>query len=177
MEFEALQIGHALEPQTELGPLAFQRHRDSLLREVARLQSLGGSFLGSDELPDLNGWFISPGLISGLAAHEAVNELFGPLVTVHSCQDDRESLMHANAPGGGLDAFVFGTDIEAAVQLGQRMRAGEVRINGTHMSDLAEGSQQSFWGTSGIGGHSPQYGVRFFLGDRVVGVDSSQFRL
>jgi phenylacetaldehyde dehydrogenase len=93
---------------------------------------------------------------------------------VHSVE---EALSHANGPATGLDAYVFGGDETRAIDVASRIRAGEVRINGTFMSDLAGNSRQSFWGTSGIGGHGPQYGVRFFTGDRVVGVDRTDFPL
>ena len=176
-EFRALKLGSSLDEQTQLGPLAFERHRDSLRAEVARLEGLGGRFLGQRELPELGGWFITPGVIVGVAPEDATTELFGPLLTLHPVSDDEEALRYANAPEGGLDAYVFSADIPAAMELGSRIRAGEVRINGTFMSDLAPGSQQTFWGSSGIGGHAPQYGVRFFLGDRVVGVDSGNFVL
>lgn len=176
-EFQSLRIGDALDPQTQLGPLAFERHRDALSGEVERLISLGGTLLGNEELPSLGGWFLTPGVVVGTQADDAVTELFGPLLTMHSYADERQALAQANAPSGGLDTYVFSTDIEAALDLAGQVRAGEVRINGTHMSDLADGSQQTFWGSSGIGGHGPQHGVRFFLGDRVVGVDRGGFAL
>ena len=177
VELQGLRVGHCLDDRSDVGPLAFERHREGLRQEVDRLLSLGGSLLATERMPDLGGWFLAPGIVTGLAPAEATQELFGPLATVHRVADDAEALRHANAPGGGLDAYVFGADTEAALQLASRMRAGEVRVNGTFMSDLADGSQQTFWATSGIGGHGPQYGVRFFLGDRVVGVDRTDLPL
>lgn len=176
-EFQQLRIGDSLDETTQLGPLGFERHRDALRGEVARLEGLGGTLLGQRELPALDGWFIEPGVVVGVAAAQATTELFGPLLTMHSFSTDEEALALANVPSGGLDAFVFSSDIEAAMALAGRVRAGEVRINGTFMSDLADGSQQTFWGTSGIGGHGPDHGVRFFLGDRVIGVDRGGFAL
>ena len=176
-EFRALTIGHALEDDTQLGPLAFERHRDALQDEIARLEGLGGKLRGSEALPDLGGWFLTPGVIVGTRAEQAITELFGPLVTLHPFTDEGEALRQANHPSGGLAAFVFSEDIDVAMDLAGRVRAGEVRINGTYMTDLAHGSQQTFWGTSGIGGHGDQYGVRFFLGDRVIGVDTGKFLL
>ncbi|MBO1902151.1 aldehyde dehydrogenase [Leucobacter weissii] len=176
-EIRRLRVGHSLGPGTEVGPLAFERHRDGLREEIGRLRSLGGRLISSERLPDLDGWFLAPGVIVGLDASAATQELFGPVATVHAVSDDAEALAHANAPGGGLDAYVFGTDTDAALRLAAQLRAGEVRVNGTFMSDLADGSRQSFWGTSGIGGHGPQYGVRFFLGDRVIGVDRDDLQL
>jgi phenylacetaldehyde dehydrogenase len=160
-----------------LGPIAFERHRDALRGEVERLENLGGVFRGAEELPDLGGWFLKPGVILGTSAAQATTELFGPLMTMHSYTDERHALLQANDRSGGLDAFVFSEDTDAALDLAGQIRAGEVRVNGTFMTDLADGSQQTFWGTSGIGGHGPQYGVRFFLGNRVVGLDAGTFSL
>lgn len=176
-ELNSLVVGDALDQRTQVGPIAFERQLQSLRSELDRLISFGGTLVTTQTMPDLEGWFLAPGMVVGVDAQDATEELFGPLVTVHSYDDENEALKRANAAGGGLDAFVFSADIDAALRLGQNIRAGEVRINGTFMSDLADGSQQSFWGTSGIGGHSPQYGVRFFVGDRVVGVDRKDFVL
>lgn len=176
-EIDALVVGDTASPETQVGPLAFERQRDGLKTSIERLESLGGTLISAKRMPDLGGWFIAPGMVVGTRPEDASEELFGPMITVHSVASDAEALEYANAPGGGLDGYVFGTNTDEAVRLGSRIRAGEVRINGTFMSDLAGGSRQSFWGTSGIGGHGPQYGVRFFLGDRVVGVDDANLVL
>lgn len=176
-ELGKLKVGDALDESTQVGPLAFERQRDGLKASVDRLLELGGELVNGGELPDLDGWFLAPGMIIGCKADDATEELFGPLVTVHAVHSVEEALGHANGPATGLDAFVFGGDQTRALQVASRIRAGEVRINGTFMSDLAGNSRQSFWGASGIGGHGPQYGVRFFLGDRVVGVDKPDLPL
>jgi hypothetical protein len=72
---------------------------------------------------------------------------------------------------------VFGADTERAIDVGSRLLAGEVRVNGAKLADLGEESAQSFWGPAGIGGHGPAESVRVFCGDRVVGVDSPDLPL
>jgi betaine-aldehyde dehydrogenase len=176
-EVRTLKVGHALEEPTQVGPLAFKRHRDGLQREVDRLVGLGGELVSGAELPDLDGWFLAPGFIIGCRPEDAAEELFGPLVTVHPFTTEEEALRHANVDETGLGAFVFGADTDRALRVGGRIRAGEVRINGTFMSDLAPDSRQTFFGLSGIGGHASEYGVRFYLGDRVVGVDQTDIPL
>lgn len=52
-----------------------------------------------------------------------------------------------------------------------RIPAGEVRVNGCKLADLADGSEQSFWNNAGIGGHGPTDMVRFFQGRRTIGLD------
>ena len=88
-----------------------------------------------------------------------------------------EALRIANANPSGLDAYVFGTDTDRAIEVGARIVAGEVRVNGAKIADLGDDSAQSFWGPSGIGGHGPNESVRVFCGDRVVGVDSPDLPL
>jgi betaine-aldehyde dehydrogenase len=175
VEIGLVGIGHCLEPTTEVGPLAYEGHLLGLKSQLASLHDAGGSIIAEAKLPDLGGWFIAPSLVVGLDAGQARDELFGPILTLHRVGTTEEALKSANGPGGGLAAFVFGTDEERAFEVACRIHAGEVRINGTYMSDLADGSEQSFWGTSGVGGHGPHYGVRSFLGNRVVGVDANQF--
>lgn len=170
-ELSKLTIGDALDDSTEVGPIAFEAQLNSLNASVERLISLGGEFISTSRMPDLGGWYMAPGMIIGCSPDQATEELFGPLVTVHAIDNIDEAVAYANGPGTGLVAYVFGADQDRALSIASRIRAGEVRINGTFMSDLAEGSKQTFWGTSGIGGHGPQYGVRFYLGDRVIGVD------
>lgn len=176
-QLQRLTVGDALHPDTAVGPMMSEAHRDGLRREIERLVSLGGTVWSTERMPALDGWFLAPSIVTGVDPEAATEELFGPVVTVHAVADDHEALRHANSAGGGLDAIVFGRDHEAALELAGQIRAGEVRVNGTFMSDLADHSRQSFWGTSGIGGHGPQYGVRFFTGDRVVGVDRTDLPL
>jgi phenylacetaldehyde dehydrogenase len=73
-----------------------------------------------------------------------------------------------------LAGFVFGRDHTAAMGTAARIAAGEIRINGCHLADLADGSEQTFWNSAGIGGHGPTDMVRFFQGRRTIGVDDGE---
>ena len=96
---------------------------------------------------------------------------FGPVVTFHPVRDDEEALQGANLGHDGLAGYVFGRDEEAAVALGRRLRGGEIKVNGTALLDMCAGSSQSFFGSSGIGGHDAPSLFDFFRGVRIVGVD------
>ncbi|GAA1468948.1 phenylacetaldehyde dehydrogenase [Microbacterium thalassium] len=168
-----LQIDHSFEAGTQLGPLAYRAHRDRLEAQLAAYAEAGATVRRVGMAPDLDGWFFRPALVTGLGAADAPDELFGPALTIHAVESVDEAVQAANLPGGGLDGFVFGEDEEAALEVGARIRAGEVRVNGTYMADLADGSEQTFWGTAGVGGHDPAHGVAFSQGRRVVGVDAA----
>lgn len=167
-----LNLDHGFRDGTQLGPLAYRAHRERLETQLRRYASAGAVVHRAGELPDLAGWFFQPAVVTGINPELARDEMFGPALTVHAVSSVERAIADANLCGGGLDAFVFGEDEAAALDVGSRIRAGEVRINGTFMTDLAEGSEQTFWGTSGLGGHDFAHGVAFSQGRRVVGVDA-----
>lgn len=173
-ELGTLTIGSCLEASTDVGPLAFAGHRDLLSRRVGELVSRGGKALTAHELPDLGGWFFPPTVVVGLDAADSTAELFGPAISVHSVSSDEEAVWASDGPETGLAGFVFSEDVDKALMVAGRVRAGEVRINGCKLADLADGSEQSFWNNAGIGGHGPTDMVRFFQGSQVVGLDDAE---
>ncbi len=163
-----VRVGPALDPATEMGPLAHAGHRERVRRQV---RELGGTALETAPVPDGPGLYLSPTLVRGLAPGAVREEVFGPVLTVHAVRDDAEALRAANANGDGLAAYVFAGDPERAFALGRALHAGEVRLGGTHLLDLAPGSTQSFWGSSGAGGHGDVEVLEAYRGSRIVGED------
>jgi phenylacetaldehyde dehydrogenase len=154
-----------------MGPLAHAELRAGLRR---RISALGGEALATAPVPHGPGLFVSPTLVVGLPAAAVREELFGPVLTVHAVDGDDAAVAAANATGDGLAAYVFAGDRERAFALGLRLHAGEVRLGGTHLLDLAPGSTQSFWGTSGIGAHGDAEVLEAFRGSRIVGEDDPE---
>jgi betaine-aldehyde dehydrogenase len=164
-------VGHCLDEATDVGPLAYELHRTRLQGEVDRLVAAGGTRLVAGATPDLGGWFFAPSVIVGLPPHASTHELFGPAISIHAVASTAEAIAAADGPETGLAGFVFGTDRQAALDVAALIPAGEVRVNGCKLADLADGSEQSFWYSAGIGGHGPTDMVRFFQGRRTIGVD------
>lgn len=176
-ELDSVVIGHSLDDATTLGPLANENHRDRLVAQLRQLDDKGAHVLSPSEPPTGGGYFLAPSLAVGADPADAVAELFGPVVSVHSVGSDEQALTLANAHPSGLDAYVYSADPEHAFAVGSRLVSGEVRINGAHLDDLGAGSAQGFWGPAGIGGHGPAESVRVFSGERVIGVDSDDLVL
>ncbi len=172
-----LVVGHSLDEDVQVGPISNEPHFRILQSRIDGLRDLGATIHEPAGLPELGGWFLSPTVAVGADPHRATAELFGPVVSVHAVDSAAEALRIANANPSGLDAYVFGTDTDRAIEVGSRIVAGEVRVNGAKVADLGDESAQSFWGPSGIGGHGPAESVRVFCGDRVVGVDSPDLPL
>jgi phenylacetaldehyde dehydrogenase len=162
--------GSSLDPASEVGPIAHSAHLATLQRQLAALDARGGRRVEAGDLPG-EGFRQRPTLVLGLAPDAALEEIFGPVVTFHPVRDDEEALQGANLGHDGLAGYVFGRDEEAAVALGRRLRGGEIKVNGTALLDMCAGSSQSFFGSSGIGGHDAPSLFDFFRGVRIVGVD------
>ena len=100
-----------------------------------------------------------------------MEEMFGPVVSLHPMRSEAEAIAAANASPYGLAAYVFGTDLSAAYGVARQLRFGEVKVNGTSLLDMSEDSAQSFWRSSGIGGHGNRELLEFFQGVQIVGSD------
>ncbi|HEY0888629.1 MAG TPA: aldehyde dehydrogenase [Nocardioides sp.] len=174
---EKLVIGHSLDEGSDVGPISNAPHYATLQQRIEGLRELGATVHQPARLPELDGYFLSPTVAVGADPVRATAELFGPLVSLHAVDSEEEALRIANAHPSGLDAYVFGSDTDRAIEVGARIVAGEVRVNGAKVADLGDDSAQSFWGPAGIGGHGPAESVRVFCGDRVVGVDSPDLPL
>lgn len=168
-ELGSIRVGPTFAADTEVGPLAHRGHRD---RVRAQVGALAGEAIETAPVPGGDGFFLSPTLVLGAEPQLPVEEIFGPVLLVQPVADDREALRLANGNGDGLAAYLFSADPERAFALGRRLHAGEVRIGGTNLIDLAAGSSQSFWGSSGIGGHGRSRVFEAFRGSRIVGEEN-----
>src|SRR5699024_7761941 len=56
-ELNKLLIGDATDNNTDVGPLAFEKHRAKLLHSINRLKSFGGTLISAKHMPRLKGWF------------------------------------------------------------------------------------------------------------------------
>ncbi len=170
-ELGTLSVGPTFDESTDVGPLAHRTHREHLQQRIDALVANGATARTANDLPGLGGWFFAPTVVTGLPAEASLLELFGPAVSVHAVDGVEAAVAAANGPETGLAGFAFGGDIDAAMQVAVRIPAGEVRVNGCKLADLAEGSAQSFWNNAGLGAHGPTDMLRFFQGRRTVGVD------
>jgi len=163
------ELGCSTDASTVIGPQAFTARRRELERQRAALIEAGWQQIAAAPAPD-RGAFFGPTLIGG-ASGDLPGEVFGPMVTVERVDSDDDAIARANAVGGGLAAYVFGADVEEALSVGSCLIAGEVKINGTSLLDMADESAQSFFGLSGVGGHGDRDVLAFYTGKQVVGQD------
>jgi phenylacetaldehyde dehydrogenase len=164
----ALRAGDPADPATQLGPLIHSGHRALV---AARLLDLGGKAHTFTEVP-AGGNFFAPALVTGAADEPARHEIFGPVATVHGYTGVDEAVAIANDTAYGLEGYVFGTDEEAALAVARRIRAGEVKVNGSSVMSLHLFTPRPAWGVSGLGEEGTAETLRFFTNPRVTGVEN-----
>lgn len=175
-ELAKIRIGSSLDPLTTFGPLVNRHHAARIKHSVAGLRDAGATVLPVGEIPD-QGSFFAPTLVCDVAHERGADEVFGPVLKIHSVSDEDAAIAQANDTDYGLAGYVFGADVEMAMRAAGRLRVGEVKVNGTSLLNLAPGVEQDFFGASGLGAHGDEANVRLFSGARTRGVDDPRWPL
>lgn len=165
-----LRLGHSMDPESQMGPLAHARHLATVREAVQGLVARGGTLHQVTRLPSLDGHFFPPTLVTGLAPDDAAEEIFGPVATVHPYETRDEALALANGTPFGLAAYVFGQDEDAALAFGRRIRAGSIKVNAAGLVGLHPAAPRPAWGLSGLGDEGTRDTLLFFCGGKVIGI-------
>ena len=128
-----LKTGHALEEDTDIGPVINKRQFDSNRNyiEIARRE---GGVIRAQSAPltsATQGHFQQPVLITDTTPEMTINrqEVFGPIASVIRVQDYDEALAVANDSAYGLCAGICTNSLKHARDFQQRAQAGVVMVN------------------------------------------------
>lgn len=152
--FKQIRVG-AGEQNLDMGPLlnANQFQKITGLLKLAQRDGevlIGGNPLRVENYED--GYYVEPTIVDGLdVTHPlAVEEIFGPVLTVFTFETVENAIQLANSTDYGLVAGVWTRDIDVAHFMASRIKAGQVFINNY---GAAGGIQMPFGGykKSGIG--------------------------
>ncbi|WP_016746921.1 aldehyde dehydrogenase family protein [Rhizorhabdus wittichii] len=128
-----LRVGHALDPDTQIGPVASEEQRDTIEAYLSIAVEQGGRIAcGGERLRrPTEGYFLAPALITGTTAEMRVNreEIFGPVASVVRVADFDEALAVANGSAFGLSAGIVTTSLAHAGAFRARAQAGMVMVN------------------------------------------------
>jgi acyl-CoA reductase-like NAD-dependent aldehyde dehydrogenase len=102
----SLAVGNALDPATQIGPMASQTHRDRVEGYVAKGNSDGARLVvGGGRPRDLDrGWFVEPTVFADVdnSSTIAQEEIFGPVLSVIAYGDVDDAIRIANDSDFGL---------------------------------------------------------------------------
>ena len=133
---EHLRIGNPSDESTELGSLISPEHLSKVQSYVTLAIEEGGTVLTGGGMPCLTdalegGNWITPVVIDGLATDSrcSTEEIFGPMVTLHSFNSDDEAIRIANGTRYGLAGSIWTTDLERGERIAQSLDTGMVWVN------------------------------------------------
>ncbi|MDQ1460272.1 MAG: succinate-semialdehyde dehydrogenase / glutarate-semialdehyde dehydrogenase [Actinomycetota bacterium] len=149
-----LRVGPGLDDGVEMGPLAVDRRRRSLLELIDSTVIAGATVRCGGEALDGPGWFVAPTVLTDVPTSSAAmnEEPFGPLALINPYLTDDEAVAEANRLPVGLAAYLFSGSAERAAGLVGRIEAGTVGVNTgviVHRDSPLSGIKNSGYGSDG----------------------------
>lgn len=171
-----IRTGPGHDPSNEMGAIVSEKHYESILnyikvgQEEGATLALGGHTVSTEACA--NGFFIEPTVFTDVKQYMRIvqEEIFGPVVTIQSFEDEKEAIMLANATEYGLAGAVFSEDQRRALRVIKKVRAGITWVNTYHLTDV-----QSPWGgykQSGIGRSLGTYGLEEYQEVKQINIQS-----
>ncbi|MEO3830266.1 CoA-acylating methylmalonate-semialdehyde dehydrogenase [Actinomadura sp. B10D3] len=170
-----LTVGDGRRPDSDMGPLVTQAHRDRVESYVRAGASEGATLVvdgrGQTVNGEAGGFWLGPTLFDGVDEKMSIytDEIFGPVLSVVRVDglDEGLSLINRNAYGNG--AAIFTRDGGAARRFSEAVQAGMVGVNVPIPVPVAH---YSFGGWKGslfgdVHAYGPE-GVHFFTRNKVI---------
>ena len=129
----SMAVGDAMDPATQIGPMASSTHRDRVEGYIAkgkgdgaRVVTGGGRPAGLDR-----GWFVGPTVFADVDNHATIaqEEIFGPVLSVIAYDGEDDAIRIANDTDYGLGGSVWTADPEHGKDVARRVRTGTIGVN------------------------------------------------
>jgi len=130
------RIGHAMDLETELGPIVDSRQYETITGyiklglESGAKMLCGGERLTAAAVP-AGGYYLPPTIFTEVAddARLSQEEIFGPVVNVYRFTTEDEVVARANGTTYGLAAGIWTRDLARAHRVSAQLKTGVVWIN------------------------------------------------
>ena len=152
-----MKIGHPLDADTVLGPMAFSGQCQRTLAYIAEAEAEGAKLL-LDGRMGVKGCYLGPTIFAeGSKSYSLWNkEIFGPVLAIEAFDDQAEAVRMANDTEYGLAATVWTHDLSRGHRLADALNVGTVSLNtrpampdGCWAAHAAEPAGQSGFGIEG----------------------------
>ena len=124
-------IGDPQDETTNFGPMVSQRQLDIVLEYFEKAKNEGARLITGGKPIAGDGFFIEPTVFADVTDDMTIacEEVFGPLMSVLTFDDENEVITRANATEFGLAAGVFTADLSRGHRMVDALDAGTCFIN------------------------------------------------
>jgi aldehyde dehydrogenase (NAD+) len=138
---EKLRVGDPLDKAIDIGAIVAPAQLQKIQRLVEQGRAEGATMWQPSWACPTEGYFFPPTLFTDVApaATIAQVEIFGPVLVASTFRTPSEAVALANNTRFGLAASVWSEDINLALDIARKIKAGVVWINSTNMFDAAAG--------------------------------------
>ena len=172
-----IRVGHPLDPATELGPLVSREHLAKVAGCVRSAQGEGATVAAGGKIIEGDGFWYEPTLITDAqpGMRIAQDEVFGPVLTVLTFDDEEEAMNIANGVRYGLAGYVWTRDLERGLRVSNGLEAGMVWVNSENVRHLPT----PFGGMkdSGIGRDGGDWSFEFYMERKHIGLALGRHRI
>lgn len=175
-----LRVGDPLDLATDVGPLVSEKQCRAVEEYIAIGKREGAELVLGGRRAMVEGFehgpFIEPTIFTNVRndMRIAQEEIFGPVLAVIRYRDVGEAIRLANETIYGLAAAIWSRDLQAAIEVARRVRAGTVWINDHHI--LLPHAPFGGYKQSGTGREHGVYGLHTYTEVKHIHVDLKQKR-
>ena len=163
-----IKVGDPMRKETNIGPLASGKQRDTLVDQVDRSVKAGATLVTGGKAVNGPGFFFEPGILTDIKKGNPAfsEEFFGPVFLMFKVKDEAEAIALANDTLFGVASTVFSEDKERAARVAAQIDAGMVFINHPAWTapDLPFGGVKH----SGYGRELSRLGIQEFVNKKLI---------
>ncbi len=111
------------------------------------------------------GFYVKPTIFADVTSDMTIarEEIFGPVLVIMAYDDVEDAIRIANDTPYGLAAYIHGTDLDKMREIGGRIRAGQVYMNGSGLDKVDPAAPFGGFKRSGNGREWGEFGFEAFL--------------
>ncbi len=138
---ETLRVGNPLEKNIDVGALVSSEQLERVTSLVARGVAEGSSLWQPATACPTNGYYYPPSLFTNVQPSSTIAqlEIFGPVVVLMNFRTPEEAVALANNTVYGLASSVWTENINLALDIAPKIKAGIVWVNCSNQLDAAAG--------------------------------------
>ena len=161
-----LKVANGFEDEVDIGPLIYPEAKQKVQQLINDALSKGASLIG--EQRDLGGSFQNPVIVNNVTPEMNIyhQEVFGPVLSIISFDDEAEVLALSNDVPYGLAAYFYSQNIKQIYRVSEALEFGMVGVNEGVISNPVA----PFGGVkqSGLGREGGHQGLDEYLEEKYV---------